>query len=241
MPNPMLLTVDKLSASYGSIQVLHQIDLQVEQGQFVCVLGANGAGKTSLMRSLSGLMERTQGSADFLGHHLLAMSAEDIVKSGVAHVPQGRMVFSSLSVLDNLKLGGFTRPAREVLQDIDRILGYFPRLKERISQRAGNLSGGEQQLLAIGRGLLSKPKLLLLDEPSMGVAPMMKEFIFEKLGEIRKAENLGILLVEQDAALALQVADRGYVMETGRIVLQGSCDELIRSDLVQQAYLSNED
>jgi branched-chain amino acid transport system ATP-binding protein len=240
LPTPVLLTVEELSASYGSIQALHQVNLQVEEGQIACVLGANGAGKTTLMRALSGLMEKPQGRTHFQGRDLLSMEAEDIVKYGIAHVPQGRMVFAQLSVLDNLKLGGYTRPAKEVLHDIDRVLSYFPRLKERIAQRAGTLSGGEQQMLAIARGLLSKPKLLMLDEPSMGVAPILKEFIFEKLREIRNAENLSILLVEQDAALALQIADMGYVMETGRIVLKGPCDELSRSDVVQQAYLSTQ-
>jgi branched-chain amino acid transport system ATP-binding protein len=237
-PTPLLLNVEALSASYVNIQALHQVSLQVDEGQITCVLGANGAGKTTLMRALSGLMHKPKGRTHFQGRDLLTMEAEEIVKCGVAHVPQGRMVFAQLSVLDNLKLGGYTRPSNQVLHDMDRVLTYFPRLKERIAQRAGTLSGGEQQMLAIARGLLSKPKLLMLDEPSMGVAPMMKDFIFEKLREIRAAEKLSILLVEQDAAMALQIADMGYVMETGRIVLKGPCDELSRSDVVQQAYLS---
>ena len=236
-----ILTVENLTAGYDNLMALHSVGFTVGTGQIACVLGANGAGKTTLMRALSGLITPRSGVSQFRGRDLFKMQAEAIVGLGVSHVPQGRMVFGQLTVHDNLKLGGFIRPAREVEQDMDRVLGYFPRLKERMTQRAGTLSGGEQQMLAIARGLLSRPQLLMLDEPSMGLAPILKEFIFEKLREIRDAERLSVLLVEQDVALALQIADMGYVMETGRIVLTGPCDELRRSDAVQQAYLSARD
>jgi len=236
-----ILSVENLTAGYDSLMALHSVSLSVQTGQIACVLGANGARKTTLMRALSGLITPRSGTSRFRGQDLLQMQAEAIVRLGVSHVPQGRMVFGQLTVHDNLKLGGYIRPAREVEHDMDRVLGYFPRLKERMAQRAGTLSGGEQQMLAIARGLLSRPQLLMLDEPSMGVAPILKEFIFEKLREIRDAERLSVLLVEQDVALALQIADMGYVMETGRIVLKGPCDELSRSDAVQQAYLSARD
>ncbi|OYV01781.1 MAG: ABC transporter ATP-binding protein [Burkholderiales bacterium PBB5] len=191
----------------------------------------------TLVRALSGLLTPTAGTVTFNGRRIEQLSAEDLVPLGIAHVPQGRMVFGQLSVRDNLALGGYTRPAAEVRGDMERVLGYFPRLKERLGQRAGTLSGGEQQMLAIARGLLSQPRLLMLDEPSMGVAPILKDFIFETLQQIRQREQLTLLVVEQDADIALSIADEGYVIETGRIVLHGPAAELADNEDVRRAYL----
>lgn len=232
-----LLSVDNLSAGYGKIRALHGVSLRVPQARIVCVLGANGAGKTTLMRALSGLLPVSDGQAVFDGQSISNVAAETLVRRGIAHVPQGRMVFAQLTVRDNLVLGGYTRPAAEVHDDIDRVLGYFPRLKERITSRAGTLSGGEQQMLAIARGLLAKPRLLMLDEPSMGVAPILKDAIFETLRDIRDRENLTLLIVEQDADIALDISDEGYVIETGRVVMQGSAAELAGNEDIRRAYL----
>ncbi|CAN7590692.1 ABC transporter ATP-binding protein [Acidovorax sp. LjRoot74] len=232
-----MLSVDNLSAGYGKIRALHGVSLRVPQARIVCVLGANGAGKTTLMRALSGLLPVSEGQAIFDGQSIVNVPAEALVRRGIAHVPQGRMVFAQLTVRDNLVLGGYTRPAAEVRDDIDRVLGYFPRLKERITSRAGTLSGGEQQMLAIARGLLAKPRLLMLDEPSMGVAPILKDAIFETLRDIRDRENLTLLIVEQDADIALDISDEGYVIETGRVVMQGPAAELAGNEDIRRAYL----
>ena len=234
---PALLSVDNLSAGYGKIRALHGVSLRVPQARIVCVLGANGAGKTTLMRALSGLLPVSEGQAVFDGQSIANVPAEALVRRGIAHVPQGRMVFAQLTVRDNLVLGGYTRPAAEVRDDIDRVLSYFPRLKERITSRAGTLSGGEQQMLAIARGLLAKPRLLMLDEPSMGVAPILKDAIFETLRDIRDRENLTLLIVEQDADIALDISDEGYVIETGRVVMQGPAAELAGNEDIRRAYL----
>ena len=234
---PALLSVDNLSAGYGKIRALHGVSLRVPQARIVCVLGANGAGKTTLMRALSGLLPVSDGKAIFDGQSIANVPAEALVRRGIAHVPQGRMVFAQLTVRDNLVLGGYTRPAAEVRDDIDRVLGYFPRLKERITSRAGTLSGGEQQMLAIARGLLAKPRLLMLDEPSMGVAPILKDAIFETLRDIRDRENLTLLIVEQDADIALDISDEGYDIETGRVVMQGPAAELAGNEDIRRAYL----
>ena len=234
---PALLSVDNLSAGYGKIRALHGVSLRVPQARIVCVLGANGAGKTTLMRALSGLLPVSEGQAIFDGQSIANVPAEALVRRGIAHVPQGRMVFAQLTVRDNLVLGGYARPAAEVRDDIDRVLGYFPRLKERITSRAGTLSGGEQQMLAIARGLLAKPRLLMLDEPSMGVAPILKDAIFETLRDIRDRENLTLLIVEQDADIALDISDDGYVIETGRVVMQGPAAELAGNEDIRRAYL----
>ena len=234
---PALLSVNNLSAGYGKIRALHGVSLRVPQARIVCVLGANGAGKTTLMRALSGLLPVSEGQTIFDGQSIANVPAEALVRRGIAHVPQGRMVFAQLTVRDNLVLGGYTRPAAEVRDDIDRVLGYFPRLKERITSRAGTLSGGEQQMLAIARGLLAKPRLLMLDEPSMGVAPILKDAIFETLRDIRDRENLTLLIVEQDADIALDISDEGYVIETGRVVMQGPAAELAGNEDIRRAYL----
>jgi branched-chain amino acid transport system ATP-binding protein len=232
-----LLQVAELAAAYDGVQALHGVGLQVDAGEIVCVLGANGAGKTTLLRAISGLLAVRSGSVALEGRSLVGLQPEDIVRLGVVHVPQGRMVFASLTVRENLLMGGFTRPAAQSREGIERAVAYFPRLGERLTQRAGTLSGGEQQMLAIARGLMSRPRLLMLDEPSMGVAPVIKDFIFDKLGEIRRQENTAILLVEQDADVALAVADRGYVLETGAVVLQGGSAELRADDELKRAYL----
>lgn len=232
-----LLTVENLSAGYGKIRALHGVTLRVPQASIVCVLGANGAGKTTLMRALSGLLPVSEGQAVFDGQSIANVPAEALVRRGIAHVPQGRMVFAQLTVRDNLVLGGYTRRAAEVRDDIDRVLGYFPRLKERITSRAGTLSGGEQQMLAIARGLLAKPRLLMLDEPSMGVAPILKDAIFETLRAIRDREKLTLLIVEQDADIALDISDEGYVIETGRVVMQGPAAQLAGNEDIRRAYL----
>jgi len=232
-----LLTVSNLSAGYDKIMALHGVGIEVPVAGIVCVLGANGAGKTTLMRAISGLLQLRAGGIHFAGQSIANLSAETIVQRGIAHVPQGRMVFGSLSVRENLVLGGYVRKAAEVRDNMDRVLAYFPRLKERLAQRAGTLSGGEQQMLAIARGMLSKPRLLMLDEPSMGVAPIFKDFIFDALREIRDREQLTLLVVEQDAHIALGIADYGYVLETGRVVTQGNTAALADNEDVRRAYL----
>jgi branched-chain amino acid transport system ATP-binding protein len=232
-----LLDVRDLSAAYGEVQALHGVSLQVAAGEIVCVLGANGAGKTTLLRVISGLLPAQQGAVHFDGADLRGRAPEAIVRDGLVHVPQGRMVFTSLSVRENLVMGGFTRPAADARAGIERAVAYFPRLGERLSQRAGTLSGGEQQMLVIARALMSRPRLLMLDEPSMGVAPVIKDFIFEKLSEIRQQERTAILLVEQDAEIALAVSDRGYALETGTVALQGAAADLRANDDLRRAYL----
>ena len=232
-----LLEVRDLSAAYGEVQALHGVTLAVGAGEIVCVLGANGAGKTTLLRVISGLLPAQQGQVSFDGADLKGRAPEAIVRDGLVHVPQGRMVFTSLSVRENLVMGGFTRPAADARAGIERAVAYFPVLGERMAQRAGTLSGGEQQMLAIARALMSRPRLLMLDEPSMGVAPVIKEFIFEKLSEIRRQERTALLLVEQDAEVALAVSDRGYVLETGTVALQGAAADLRANDDLRRAYL----
>nr|WP_198971721.1 ABC transporter ATP-binding protein [Xylophilus sp. ASV27] len=232
-----MLRVDNLSAAYGKIRALHGVSIEVPAAGIVCVLGANGAGKTTLMRALSGLLPVAGGTVVFDGRSVANVPAEQLVRRGVVHVPQGRMVFAQLSVKENLVLGGYTRPAAEVREDIDRVLGYFPRLKERIASCAGTLSGGEQQMLAIARGLLAKPRLLMLDEPSMGVAPIMKDAIFATLRDIRDRERLTLLIVEQDADIALDISDEGYVIETGRVVMHGPAAQLAGNEDIRRAYL----
>jgi branched-chain amino acid transport system ATP-binding protein len=232
-----LLEVDALSAAYGEVQALHGVSLRIDEGEIVCVLGANGAGKTTLLRALSGLLPVRAGRVTYAGRDLRGLQPEQIVRAGVVHVPQGRMVFTSLTVRENLVMGGYTRRAADARAGIERAVGYFPYLGERLAQRAGTLSGGEQQMLAIARGLMSAPRLLMLDEPSMGVAPVIKDFIFEKLCEIRRAENTAILLVEQDADVALAVADRGYVLETGTVAIEGPAGELRANEDLKRAYL----
>ncbi|MDR3435068.1 ABC transporter ATP-binding protein [Telmatospirillum sp.] len=231
-----LLVIQDLVVSYGQIEALKGVSLAVETGEVVAILGANGAGKTTLMRAISGLLPKRQGSIRFDGVDITRTSADRIVRLGIAQSPEGRRVFGTLTVEENLTLGGFTRSAPEIRQSLGAVFGMFPRLAERRDQLAGTLSGGEQQMLAIGRALLAKPKLLLLDEPSLGLAPIMVQSIFRSLREIA-ATGVTILIVEQNVRLALKLADRGYVLEVGRIVHADSAANLLASPEVQAAYL----
>jgi branched-chain amino acid transport system ATP-binding protein len=222
--------------SYGEIRALKGVTFRVGEGEVVALLGNNGAGKTTTLRAISGLLAPRDGDVVFEGSSLVGMASHAIVRRGVTHVPEGRRIFNRLSVLENLEMGAFTRSDDEVRTDIDRVFGIFTRLQERRTQVAGTLSGGEQQMLAIGRALMAKPRLLLLDEPSMGLAPVLVEQIFETVQTINR-QGVTILLVEQNAAMALSIAGRGYVLETGGIVLEGSARDLADNPEVRRAYL----
>jgi branched-chain amino acid transport system ATP-binding protein len=232
-----MLTLKSLQAGYGPVPVLKGISLHVRAGEVVTLIGGNGAGKTTTLRAISGLLPPRKGAVEFAGQDLTRMAAERIVTLGLALVPEGRRVFTSLSVTANLELGAFHRRDKgEVRRDLEEMRRRFPILKERAHQAAGTLSGGEQQILAIGRALMARPRLLMLDEPSMGLAPRMVTQVYEILAEL-KAAGTTILLVEQNARAALKVADRGYVLETGRIILDGTAGELREDPEVQRAYL----
>jgi len=232
-----LLEVEGLVARYGRITALGGISLTIEAGEIVTLLGANGAGKTTTLRTISGLMTAAAGSVRFDGVDITKLPAERIVRAGIGHAPEGRRVFPRMTVRENLFLGAYTRSAkREIADDTERILTTFPRLRERLDQRAATLSGGEQQMLAIGRALMSRPRLLLLDEPSLGLAPLLIQTIFEVIADIR-SRGTAVLLVEQNARAALAVASRGYVLELGRIALEGTSAELLADDAVAAAYL----
>lgn len=232
-----MLEVENLSVSYGAIKALHGVSLKVPQGSIVTLIGANGAGKSTTLRALSGLVKST-GSICYDGADVSKLPANKIVARGLCHVPEGRMVFSNLTVLENLKMGAYLQSDKKwIAGQTDYVFGLFPRLKERMSQPAGTLSGGEQQMLAIGRALLSKPKFLMLDEPSLGIAPLLVKTIFERIVEINREQGLTILLVEQNANLALDVSTYGYVLETGKILLEGPSADLKANPQVQEAYL----
>ncbi|MBS0428888.1 MAG: ABC transporter ATP-binding protein [Proteobacteria bacterium] len=232
-----LLKVHNLSAFYGQFQVLHGVDFSLRQGEITTLLGANGAGKTSTLRALSQMI-RTQGRIEFEGSSLVGQSTEAVTRCGIAHVPDGRGTFTGLTVEENLRLGAYVRRDRAAIaEDMEKMYGYFPRLKERRAQQAGTLSGGEQQMLAISRALMLRPKLLLMDEPSFGLAPMVVREIFELIRRINRAEKTTILLVEQNAALTLEFATHAYLMETGRIVLSGTAEAIKQDDNVRKAYL----
>jgi len=231
-----VLEVRNLQVSYGEIRALKGVTFRVGEGEVVALLGNNGAGKTTTLRAISGLLAPRNGDVVFEGSSLVGMASHAIVRRGVTHVPEGRRIFNRLSVLENLEMGAFTRSDDEVRTDIDRVFGIFTRLQERRTQVAGTLSGGEQQMLAIGRALMAKPRLLLLDEPSMGLAPVLVEQIFETVQTINR-QGVTILLVEQNAAMALSIAGRGYVLETGGIVLEGSARDLADNPEVRRAYL----
>ena len=226
-----------LTAGYGPVTVLQGIDLEVNEGEIVVMLGANGAGKTTTMRAISGVIPR-QGTIEFLGRSIAKSPPDQIVRAGVAQVPQGRGTFPELSVEDNLRAGAFVRRDHVgVAADIDKWFEVFPRLGERRDQRAGSLSGGEQQMVAIARALMSHPKLLLCDEPSLGLAPLITQELFEVIGNLNKEDGLSVLLVEQNANLAMHMASRVYLLETGTIVAQGSAEELSADDSIRKAYL----
>lgn len=233
-----MLTLEGVHAGYTAVPVLNGISIQVGEGQFVAIVGPNGAGKTTIFRTISGTLRPFAGDITFEGRDLSAVRPDRRAHLGIAHVPEGRQVFASLTVLENLEMGAYTDAGRRSWKEnLDAILGWFPVLAERRNQLAGTLSGGEQQMLAIGRGLASSPRLLMLDEPSMGLAPTIADLIFEKLLEIRKHAKLTILLVEQRVAEALESADHGYVLEAGRVVLEGPNSALRADDRVRQAYL----
>ncbi len=231
-----VLSINKLRSGYGKIEVLHDVDVTIERGQIVTLIGANGAGKTTLLKTISGLIRPTAGTIEFDGRSIARRPPHKIVGLGLSQVPEGRAILKRMTVLDNLRMGAFIRSDSEIGGDMDAVFERFPALAERRQQMAATLSGGEQQMLAIGRALMARPSLLLLDEPSLGLAPKFITRIFLTLRELKK-EGKTILLVEQNARQALQVADRGYVMERGRIVLSGSGQDLLNMPEVQRTYL----
>jgi len=232
-----MLSVMSLAVSYGGIRALHDVSLHVEAGEIVTLIGCNGAGKSTTLRTISGLIRPVAGSVEFEGRDLTRVPPHEIVKLGLVQSPEGRGVFSNMSVLENLELGAFTRKDRAgIAADMARVFELFPRLKERLNQSAGTLSGGEQQMLAMGRALLAKPRLLLLDEPSLGLAPQVVQTIFSIIREINRTGTT-ILLVEQNAHMALKVAHRAYVLEVGRTVMEGPAAEMAKSEKVREAYL----
>ena len=233
-----MLEVKNLQVNYGAVAALHGISLSVKQGAIVTLIGGNGAGKTTTLRAISGLQRAAAGEVVFDGRNIAALPAHDIVKLGLAHVPEGRMVFANLTVLENLQMGAYLRSDKAgIATDMAYVFNVFPRLKERERQVSGTLSGGEQQMLAIGRALMSKPKFLMLDEPSLGIAPLLVKTIFEKIVEINQQQGITILLVEQNANLALEVSRFGYVLETGRVLLQDESAKLRSNPQVKSAYL----
>ena len=232
-----LLEVENLHASYGATRVLHGLGFSLDEGSITALLGANGAGKTTTLRALCAMV-KTTGDIRFDGKPIGRRATEDIVRLGIAHVPDGRGTFGHLTTEENLRLGAYTRRDRaKVESDLERMYGYFPRLKERRAQQAGTLSGGEQQMLAVSRALMLRPRLLLLDEPSFGLAPLIVQALFAILHTVRDAERVSMLLVEQNAAMALELADRAYLIETGRVVLSGSAKEIKSDDAVRRSYL----
>lgn len=231
-----LLNVQGLKSGYGVVEVLRGVDLQVMPGELVALLGSNGAGKTTLNLTLSGLVAARGGQVGFDGQDITGLHSRQVVKHGLIQVPEGRKVFPNLSVHENLELGAFTRGRERKLQNLDKVYATFPRLKERVAQLAGTLSGGEQQMLAIGRGLMAEPRLLILDEPSLGLSPLLVEELFGLISQLRSS-GLAILLVEQNVGQSLDIADRAYVMENGQIRFTGTPAQLLASDALRQAYL----
>lgn len=232
-----MLKVDKMQVYYGNIQAIKGIDFEVKQGEIVTLIGANGAGKTTILHTLSGILTPTVGSIIYKGEDITKTPAHKIVPMGMAHVPEGRRIFAKMSVQENLEMGAYIhKNGKQTQDDFDMVYSRFPRLKERMKQTAGTLSGGEQQMLAMGRALMSRPELLLLDEPSMGLAPLLVDEIFDIIKSISKTGTT-VLLVEQNASRALNLADRGYVLETGKIVLGGTSSDLLNSPEVKAAYL----
>ena len=233
---PRLLEVEELAVGYGGSQVLFAVDLHVDEGELVAIIGSNGAGKSTLMKSISGLLPPWSGVVRLSGDDMVGMGAEQIVRRGMAHCPEGRRVFPQMTVLENLRMGAFTRPRNQSDEDLQRVYELFPRLSERRGQTAGTLSGGEQQMLAIARSLMSRPKLLLLDEPSLGLAPVVVDQVLDIVHTIAD-EGVTTVLVEQNARLALSVATRAYVLETGQVVKEGTGEQLAKDEGVQRAYL----
>lgn len=232
-----MLKVNEIDVFYGHIQALKGVSLEVNEGEIVTLIGANGAGKSTLLKTLSGLLKPKSGTIEYLGGSISGKPAQTIVKAGISHVPEGRRVFANMSVEENLELGAYLRKDKnEIRKDIEKVYGLFPRLLERRKQLSGTLSGGEQQMLAMGRAIMAKPKLLLLDEPSMGLAPLIVKTIFQIIEEINR-EGTTVLLVEQNANMALSIANRAYVIETGSVVASGSAAELQASEEIKKAYL----
>ena len=235
-----MLRLDNVNTFYGPSQVLHDVSLEVYGGEIVCLLGANAAGKTTTMKTIFGLIHPRKGSVLFENQPIERKLPGDIVRSGMALVPEARRIFSRMTVLENLEMGAFVRSNRaEVKQDIERVCTIFPRIRERLKQIAGTMSGGEQQMLAMGRALMSRPRMICMDEPSMGLSPILVETVFNTILQIRK-DGVTIFLVEQNASMALSLADRGYVLQTGKIVLSDTASNLLTNDLVRQAYLGGE-
>ncbi|MEQ8198792.1 MAG: ABC transporter ATP-binding protein [Clostridiaceae bacterium] len=232
-----MLKIDKLNVYYEGIHALKDISLGVKKGEIVTLIGANGAGKTSTLRAISGLVPYTSGDITFKGNTLKATAPHKILSLGLSHVPEGRKIFPELTIMENLELGAYLRKDKKgIASDMESIFVKFPRLKERVKQKAGTLSGGEQQMLAMGRALMSRPEMILLDEPSMGLAPLVVKGIFDIIQEIN-ASGTTVLLVEQNAHMALSIADRAYVLETGSIVLEGNAGDLLQDDKIRSAYL----
>ncbi len=232
----VVLKVNGLRVAYGGIQAVKGIDLEVRKGELVSLIGANGAGKTTTLKAITGLQPITDGSVEYAGRSITGRGAYELVRGGLCMVPEGRGVFTRMTIAENLQMGAYSRKDKSIDEDIERIYAIFPRLKERRDQLAGTMSGGEQQMLAMGRALMSRPQVLLLDEPSMGLSPIMVDKIFEVVGDISK-QGVTILLVEQNAKRALGLADRGYVMDSGQITMTGPADELLHDPRVRAAYL----
>ena len=232
-----MLKVKDLNVSYGAIHAIHDVSLQVNAGEIVPLIGANGAGKTTTLHTITGLKKASSGSVELEGHNLLTTEPSKIVGLGMAHVPEGRRIFASMTVEENLEMGAFTiRDKSQILADIENVYKHFPRLRERYKQAGGTLSGGEQQMLAIGRAMMSRPKIMLMDEPSMGLSPLLVGEIFEIIQELNRS-GMTILLVEQNAKMALSIADRAYVLETGHVVMNGQAKDMLEDDQVRRAYL----
>ncbi len=236
----MILNINNINVHYGAIHALREISFSLEQGEIVALIGANGAGKSTSLNTISGLLHPTSGTIEFMGEDISKASPQDIVDKGIVQVPEGRKIFSKMSVWENLEMGAYSISDKKVVAErLDSVYERFPRLKERRNQKGGTLSGGEQQMLAIARGLMAAPKILLMDEPSMGLAPILVEKIFDIIREIN-ASGTSILLVEQNALMALSIADRGYVLDTGKIVLSGKAGDLLHNPMVINAYLGGE-
>ena len=235
-----MLELNNVTSGYGKFQVLKAVSIKVDAGEIVCVVGANGAGKTTMMRALSGIIPIWQGNKTFNRKDVTQLSAAKLTKAGIIQIPEGRLIIKELSVEDNLRLGAYSHYFRlgksEYRQDLDSVYERFPILKKRTHQKAGTLSGGEQQMLAIGRGLMGRPKMLLLDEPSLGLAPLVVSTIFKILQELNQ-NGLPILLVEQNVRAAMQISDRGYVLETGSVVIEGTCEDLLKDEKIVKAYM----
>lgn len=231
-----IMSVEHINVYYGAIHAIKDVSFDVDEGEIVALIGANGAGKSTTLKTLSGLLRSTTGAIEFMGEDIMHTMPDVLVGKGLAHVPEGRRVFQQMTVEENLEMGAYTRPNSEIAPGLERVYAHFPRLKERRGQVSGTLSGGEQQMLAMGRALMSSPKLLMLDEPSMGLAPLLIEQIFQIVQDLHKAGTT-ILLVEQNAQMALAIASRAYVMETGKVTLSGSGEDLLHNDDVRRAYL----